>query len=151
MKSLISQRIFHKVKMILLVIFAIFSFSSILYAYDLPVHSGTDVVIVSMPRVETLRKVLVSLNLTEKQKMKIRKIMLSGEIKFRNYLMQDELNSQALSLLWGNRYDAKKINQLATEQGKIAADAIKLRFEIRHEIYNILTVSQRKMVENIPY
>lgn len=106
------------------------------------VPNGTEVTVVAGPQVDALKKLVQKLDLTADQKEKIRAVMQSAEPKFQQGMKEAEANSVSLQALCGNKYDAAKISTLADAQGKLVADAIKLRLQVRHQIFEILTPAQ---------
>lgn len=108
------------------------------------VPNGTEVTVVAGPQVETMKQMVQKLDLTQEQKDKIRDVMAKADPKFDKGMKEAEANSKALMALCGPNYDAAKISTLADAQGKLVADAIKLRLEVRHEIFEILTPKQRE-------
>lgn len=111
------------------------------------VPNGTEVTVVAGPQVETLKQVVQQLDLTDEQKQKIRDVIQNADPKFQKAMKEAEANSQSLMALCGDKYDAAKISELADAQGKLVAEAIKLRLEVRHQIFEILTPEQRKKVK----
>ncbi len=108
------------------------------------VPNGTEVAIVAGPQVETLKQFVQKLDLTQEQKDKIRMVVEAADAKFQTGMKSAEANSKALMDLCGDKYDAAKIAPLADAQGKLVSEAIQLRLEVRHSIYEILTPEQRE-------
>lgn len=108
------------------------------------VPNGTEVAVVAGPQVETLKQLVQKMDLTKEQKEKIRAIMTDADPKFEKGMKKAEANSKALMELCGPKYDAAKISTLADSQGKLVADAIKLRLSVRHQVWEILTPAQRE-------
>lgn len=108
------------------------------------VPNGTEVTVVAGPEVETLQQLVQKLDLTEEQKTKIRDVIKVAEPKFNTGMKSAEANSKELMALCGDKYDAAKIATLADAQGKLVAEAIKMRLQVRHDIFEILTPKQRE-------
>jgi Spy/CpxP family protein refolding chaperone len=108
------------------------------------VPNGTEVTVVAGPQVETLKQLVQKMDLTQEQKDKIKVVMQNADPKFNKAMTEADANSKALMVLCGDKYDAAKISTLADAQGKLVADAIKLRLAVRHDIYEILTPKQRE-------
>ncbi len=108
------------------------------------VPNGTEVTVVAGPQVETLKQLVQKLDLTKEQKEKIRAVMMDADPKFDKGMKEAEMNSKALMQLCGPKYDAAKIATLADAQGKLVAEAIKLRLQVRHSVFEILTPKQRE-------
>lgn len=113
------------------------------------VPNGTEVTVVSGQEVETLKEAVKQLDLTKEQKEKIRAVVEAANPKFNQGMQAAEANSKALFALCGPHYDAAKIATLADAQGKLVAEAIQLRFQVRHSIYEILTPKQREELKKM--
>ncbi len=100
--------------------------------------------LVLMPNAEQhLIDTLNQLNLTDTQKKEVSAFMRHIEPAFLPNIEQYKINERALEAMSEKNYDAQKISVLADKQGRVVANIIKLRMEVRHKIYSILTVSQR--------
>lgn len=110
------------------------------------VSNGTEVTVVAGPQVETLKQAVQKLDLTDEQKQKIRAVVQAADPKFAEGMKKAEMNSKELMALCGDKYDAAKVATLADAQGALVASAIKMRLQIRHDIYEILTPKQREQI-----
>lgn len=113
------------------------------------VPNGTEVTVVSGQEVETLKHAVKKLDLTKEQKNKIRAVVETANPKFDKGMQDAEANSKALFALCGPHYDAAKIKTLADAQGKLVSEAIQLRFQVRHDIYEILDLKQREELKKM--
>lgn len=113
------------------------------------VPNGSEVTVVSGPEVDHLRHLVKEMDLTQAQKDKIHAVLQAADPKFQSGMQAAEANSKLLMALSGTNYDATKVATLADAQGKLVADAIKLRLQVRHEIYEILTPKQRTDLRHI--
>jgi Spy/CpxP family protein refolding chaperone len=108
------------------------------------VPNGTEVTVVAGPQVESLKQLAQKMDLTKEQKEKIRVILQNADPKFETGMKAAEANSKALMKLCGPMYDEAKIAPLADAQGKLVAEAIKLRLSVRHQVWEVLTPAQRE-------
>jgi len=113
------------------------------------VPNGTEVTVVSGTEVETLKQAVQKLDLTKEQKDKIRAVVETANPKFNAGMKSAEMNSKGLMALCGKNYDAAKVATLADAQGKLVAQAIEMRFQVRHDIFEILTPKQREELKKM--
>lgn len=113
------------------------------------VPNGAEVTVVAGPEVEDLKQAVQKLDLTDEQKQKIRDVMASSDPKFQDAMKKAEANNKQLRELCGDKYDATKVATLADAQGKLVAQAIELRLQVRHQIYEILTPEQREKIKKL--
>lgn len=126
--------------------FSLISIVSILFSNF--AFADTHIVFDSKPE-QQLKQVLSQLNLSDEQKAKLSSFLQSVEPQFVKNLAESNENTHALEQLVGENYDATTVAQLADAQGKIVADTIILRMQVRHQIYALLTPMQRLKVKEI--
>lgn len=91
-----------------------------------------------------LHKMTEKLHLTKEQQTKIRSIMMThkGEMRSNREKIRD-LRKQMREIVFSNNYDADKVANLSDTLTKVMDEQIKLRAEVMHQVYNVLTPKQR--------
>jgi Spy/CpxP family protein refolding chaperone len=110
--------------------------------------ADTQAILDSKPE-QYLKQVLDQLNLSAEQKTELSTYMHSVEPLFVQNMAKSNANNRALNELTGENYDELQVDKLAYAEGFVVADTIKLRMQVRHEIYEILTPEQRLKVKKL--
>lgn len=113
------------------------------------IASATTQVILDSKPEQHLKDVLGQLNLSTEQKAELSAYMHSVEPEFVQNMAKSNANNRALNELTGENYDELQVAELADAEGIVVADTIKLRMQVRHQIYEILTPEQRLEVKKL--
>lgn len=90
------------------------------------------------------------LNLNKDQKAKMKQIVIAARPGLQNEMLQLRSNHHKLNqLILKDKLDQQAIGSLADQQGKIVANIIKLRAQMRHKIFLILTKDQQQKAREL--
>ena len=104
----------------------------------------------AMPIVEQLTRTIRRLDLDDEQKAGIRIVMQDMKTEVRPIMEEMKAGHQQLrELVKAESYDEQAVAIVAEEEGKLAAERVKIASRTISEILSILTAEQREQLENM--
>lgn len=90
------------------------------------------------------------LDLTDEQKAKIKDIKKqSKEQMQQQYEKLKSVSSQLQQLVTSDKWSEEKLNELIAQKAQIMADKMKIKYNMKHQIYSLLNEKQKQTYSNM--